>query len=97
MRTEKWAATEEFESDGWQFEDVDEYLQSLIAHARKAQESQTPMITPGSTNVDVTKIGDYVSRERSPEWLVVVGSVRLNPSDRETHVCTGSPPRALRC
>jgi branched-chain amino acid transport system substrate-binding protein len=35
---------------------------NTMAGARKAQESQTPMITPGSTNVDVTKIGDYVSR-----------------------------------
>lgn len=35
---------------------------NTMAGAQKAQESRTPMMTPGSTNVDVTKIGDYVSR-----------------------------------
>ena len=42
--TEKWAATEEFEGDGWQFEDVEEYLNSLIAHARKAQEARKSLL-----------------------------------------------------
>lgn len=37
--TEKWAATEEFESDGWQFDDVEEYFQSLVVHARKARDA----------------------------------------------------------
>lgn len=35
---------------------------NTMAGAQKAQEARTPMMTPGSTNVDVTKIGDYVSR-----------------------------------
>jgi hypothetical protein len=37
--TEKWAATEEFVLDRWQSADVEEYLQDLVAHARKAREA----------------------------------------------------------
>ena len=36
---EKWAATEEFALDRWQSADVEEYLQDLVAHARKAREA----------------------------------------------------------
>lgn len=35
---------------------------NTMAGAQKAQESRTPMMTPGSTNVKVTGIGDYISR-----------------------------------
>lgn len=35
----KWAATDEFKLDRWQFEDVEEYLQSLVSHARKARDA----------------------------------------------------------
>lgn len=35
---------------------------NTIAGATQAQINKTPMITPGSTNVEVTKIGDYISR-----------------------------------
>ena len=42
--TNKWAATEEFEGDGWQFEDVEEYLQALVAHARKARDARKPLL-----------------------------------------------------
>lgn len=33
-----------------------------LAMAPKAQEAQVPMITPSSTNVAVTEVGDYISR-----------------------------------
>ena len=36
---EKWAATEEFVLDRWHAADVEEYLNDLIAHARKATEA----------------------------------------------------------
>jgi hypothetical protein len=35
----KWAATEEFTSDRWEPDDVEEYLQDLVAHARKSREA----------------------------------------------------------
>lgn len=35
---------------------------NTIAGATQAQNNKTPMITPGSTNVEVTRIGDYISR-----------------------------------
>jgi len=36
---EQWAATDEFQLDGWPEADVEQCLQELIAHARQARDS----------------------------------------------------------
>ena len=41
---EKWAATEQFALDGWQAADVEEYLQDLVPHARRAREAGKSML-----------------------------------------------------
>ena len=41
---EKWAGTEEFTLDQWQAADVEEYLQGLVTHARKARDAGKSLV-----------------------------------------------------
>jgi hypothetical protein len=41
---EKWAATEEFSIAGWLLADVEDYLQDLVAHARKSRQAEKSLL-----------------------------------------------------